>query len=387
MLGFDGKEPATKPVLDGLEVENLNPDLSTGPNASTGARLTENLRFAFMGTKKVGAFDLDTAPAADMLRAANPHGRPNSDVLRPFRNGSDLVRVDSHRWVVDFGVDRLHEEAAHYEAPFEYLVTNVKDERERNNDAWRREHWWLLGRTLPAFRRATNGLSRYLATPCVSKHRVFCWLDAIVIPDGKLIAIALDGDYHFGVLQSGVHAAWVLVTCGWHGGERQTYNPTVTFETFPFPWPPGQEPAGDARVEAIAEAAKELDELRRNWLNPPEWVREEVLEFPGSADGPWARYVHDPDARGIGTVRYPRLVPKDGECAAKLKLRTLTNLYNERPTWLALAHDKLDAAVFAAYGWEPLMTDEQLLAALLGLNLQRAGKTRDSRTAGVPDAG
>jgi len=131
-------------------------------------------------------------------------------------------------------------------------------------------------------------------------------------------------------------------------------------------------PAGDERVQAIAEAAKELDELRSNWLNPPEWVREEVLEFPGSADGPWARYVHDPDARGIGTVRYPRLVPRDPECAVKLKTRTLTSLYNQRPTWLALTHEKLDAAVFAAYGWDPAMNDEALLEKLLALNLERS---------------
>ena len=127
-------------------------------------------------------------------------------------------------------------------------------------------------------------------------------------------------------------------------------------------------------MRAIAEAAKELDELRSNWLNPPEWVREEVLEFPGSVDGPWARYVHDPDARGFGTVRYPRFGPKDAECAVRLKSRFLTNLYNQHPTWLTLAHEKLDAAVFAAYGWDPALSDEELLARLLQLNLERAGK-------------
>lgn len=123
-----------------------------------------------------------------------------------------------------------------------------------------------------------------------------------------------------------------------------------------------------------AAAAKELDGLRCNWLNPPEWTRVETLEFPGSADGPWKRYI-DPatlDARGIGTVRYPRTVAKDEDCAKQLAKRTLTNLYNERPTWLDLAHKKLDAAVFAAYGWDPAMTDEALLAALLELNLKRA---------------
>jgi len=137
---------------------------------------------------------------------------------------------------------------------------------------------------------------------------------------------------------------------------------------------------------------------RNNWLNPPEWTRTEVLEFPGSPDGPWRRYI-DPtsisprplaegsregasksprplgeglgEGVGIGTVRYPRLVPKDEESAKQLARRTLTNLYNERPTWLDLAHRRLDEAVAAAYGWPADLSDEQILQRLLELNLSR----------------
>ena len=107
-------------------------------------------------------------------------------------------------------------------------------------------------------------------------------------------------------------------------------------------------------------------------MNPPEWTKEEVLEFPGSVDGPWKRFVHEPDARGIGTVRWPRIVAKDAASAAKLVQRTLTKLYNLRPAWLANAHRKLDEAVFAAYGWPMDLTDEQILERLLALNLERA---------------
>ncbi len=150
----------------------------------------------------------------------------------------------------------------------------------------------------------------------------------------------------------------------------QNYNVQSCFETFPLPEPT------DAQRDAISEAAKELDRLRSNWLNPTEWTRTEVLEFPGSVDGPWKRYV-DPatvDERGIGTVRYPRLVPKDAETAKELKKRTLTNLYNQRPTWLDLAHRRLDEAVFAAYGWPVDLSDDDLLARLLELNLARADR-------------
>jgi hypothetical protein len=104
-----------------------------------------------------------------------------------------------------------------------------------------------------------------------------------------------------------------------------------------------------------------------NWLNPPEWTRQEILEFPDSVSGPWARYVHDPDACGIGTVRYPPTVPKDEAFAKELAKRTLTNLYNARPSWLDLAHMNLDAEVFAAYGWDAGMSDEGILPKLLEL--------------------
>jgi hypothetical protein len=157
-----------------------------------------------------------------------------------------------------------------------------------------------------------------------------------------------------------------------------------------------------------------LNALRERWLNPPEWTRVEVLEFPASVDGPWARYVEcgdlsplshagdlSPAAAGrvppqqsadksahskIGLARYPRLVPKDAECAARLKKRTLTNLYNERPAWLDLAHQKLDAAVAAAYGWPPDLTDEQILEKLLALNLERAAEEEKAAKVKKPKA-
>jgi len=89
-------------------------------------------------------------------------------------------------------------------------------------------------------------------------------------------------------------------------------------------------------------------------------------------NGPWARYVNLADSRGIGVVRYRRLIPKDDAAVQQLTARTLTNLYNERPTWLDLAHRKLDEAVFAAYGWEPRLSDKDILARLLALNQERA---------------
>jgi len=108
------------------------------------------------------------------------------------------------------------------------------------------------------------------------------------------------------------------------------YTPTTTFETFPFPWPPGREPREDPRVEAIAQAAHQLIEMRDAWLNPT------------------------------------------GLAESELRKRTLTNLYNQRPTWLDMAHRKLDEAVLDAYGWPHALSDEEILTRLLALNLERA---------------
>jgi hypothetical protein len=124
--------------------------------------------------------------------------------------------------------------------------------------------------------------------------------------------------------------------------------------------------------------------VRQRWLNPPEWTVEKILEFPGSIAGPWARYVVNPDKNGIGTARYSRLEPRDADCAAMLKKRTLTNLYNERPAWLDLAHKKLDAAVAAAYGWAADLPDEQVLERLLALNLERAAEEAKANSEAKP---
>ncbi|HET9227339.1 MAG TPA: type IIL restriction-modification enzyme MmeI, partial [Thermoanaerobaculia bacterium] len=360
MIGFGEKHESEK---------GIPPNLTGGLDLSGKEKIASNLGLSFMGTTKVGTFELEEEAAIGMLHQANPKPKPNSDVIRPWRNGMDLVRQRVHRWIIDFGVDRPLEEAARYEAPFEFVAQHVRPTRSENTRLSYRQRWWIHGEARPGFRSAVAPLERYIATPRISKHRVFLWLDTVILPDSKVIAFSFETDYHFGILHSRLHQAWTLATCGWHGiGNDVTYNPTTCFETFPFP-----DSTPDQQT-AIAAAAKELDDFRNRWLNPPEWTREEILEFPGSADGPWARYVHDPDERGIGTVRYPRLVPRDEDAAEQLRQRTLTNLYNQRPTWLDLAHKKLDAAVFAAYGWSQDLSDEEILGKLLELNLARAGK-------------
>ncbi len=225
-------------------------------------------------------------------------------------------------------------------------------------------------------RKALSGLTRFVCTPGVAKHRNYVWRTSETLCNQGTLVFAREDDYSFGILHSRFHEVWAHAQ-GTQLRERKSgfrYTPTTCFETFPFP-----ECNGQKKIDILT-AAKELNDLRENWLNPPEWTTMCVLEFPGSIDGPWSAFVLEPDARGIGTVRYPRTEPRDADYARKLAKRTLTNLYNERPAWLAHAHAKLDAAVAAAYGIDVDLTNEQILEKLLALNIERANDETISAT-------
>ncbi|MEI9962463.1 MAG: DNA methyltransferase [Limisphaerales bacterium] len=350
MVGFDsGVEKERN--LDGVSVANINADLTAHADMTSALPLGENRRLSFQGSQKIGAFDIPEDLAIEWLKLPNPHGKPNSDVLKLCWNGIDVARRPRNSWIIDFGLKTSVEEAAKYEEPFKYILTHVKPERDKNRRDVRRINWWKHGDGQPAMRAAVSALPRSIGTPEVTKHRVYAWVENVILPDKQLIVFTRQDDFFFGVIHSNVHQAWAIA----HGTQLREeesgfrYTPKTCFETFPFPFaddlaeqpenlearlnaakhyahialreePPPRTP--DEHRAAIAAAAAELNELRERWLNPPEWTEEKILQFPGSADGPWARYIapQTVDAEtGVGNVVYPRLEPKDAKCAADLK--------------------------------------------------------------------
>ena len=326
-ISFIGQDDGSERerTLNGHPVALINANLTSGVDLTKARRLPENAEQAFQGPVKVGPFEIEADLAQAMLAAANPDGRSNADVLRPWVNAEDLTGRPRGMWIIDFG-EMPEPTAALYEAPFEYVRAVVRPTRSHVRRAKRAERWWQHGEAAPGVHRALARVERFIATPQTAKHRMYVWLQSRVLPSVSVIAFARDDDYTFGVLHSRVHELWARGT-GTQLREVESgfrYTPTTCFETFPFP-----QPTEDQRA-AIAEAAADLDRLRAGWLNPP------------------------------------------GLSEAELKSRTLTNLYNARPTWLAQAHEGLDAAVLAAYGWPPDLPDDELLARLLDLNLERA---------------
>ena len=345
--------------LDGVAVDEIHADLTArcggvGIDLTDAQCLAVNASSSFKGDEKGGPFNVPGDLAREWLRLpANPNGRMNADALKPWINGMDVTRRPADKWIVDFGSRMSEGDAALYEEPFRWLKERVHPIRQQNRIEANRVYWYRHRRPVPDMWRALNGMSRYIATPHVAKHRLFVWCDVRICPDKQLIVIARDDDTTFGILHSRFHEVWSLRLCTWLGkGNDPRYTPTTTFETFPFP--PGLTPdistsdyAADPRAMAVALEARRLVELRDRWLNPPEWVAWVDEPVPG----------------------YPkRPVPRDEDAAKTLKKRTLTNLYNARPQWLDDAHRSLDASVAAAYGWPANITDHDALRELLGLN-------------------
>ncbi|MBI2301186.1 MAG: class I SAM-dependent DNA methyltransferase [Armatimonadetes bacterium] len=316
LIGFDdGSDPSR--TLNSQPVDEIGPLLVDGVDVTQARPLRGNGGIAFVGDTKGGAFDIPGEVAGAWLDAPNPMGRSNRDVLRPWRNARDLAGRPSGRWIVDFPVDVTEEDAALYEAPFEYLRGAVLPVRSRARRAHRRTRWWLHNEPAKQMRAATSGLSRYLATPAVCSHRYWLWLPPEVLCDHRVVVVARADDYAFGVLHSRPQVLWSQAQHLRHGkGDDPIFTVTDCF--LPFPWPL---PTAEQR-DAISAAARALDEQRNS------------------------------------RVRTSDI--------------TLTTLYNERPTWLDNLHRRIDEAVLAAYGWPADLSDDDLLARLLALNLERA---------------
>jgi hypothetical protein len=329
-VGFDNGSDTSR-TLDDKVVPKINADLTSDVDTTTAAALSENKKFWAYGSQQKGSFDINPETANLLITSVNSFGKNAKDVVKRGINGKQLLQREQG-WVIDFGMKMDATEAALYEAPFEYVRKVVFPERQNRTEAVQRNKWWLHARPSPKYRKIMEAQKRYLATAVTSKHRVFVWLDKSVLVDHAIIVFAFEDDYYMGVLQSKLHELWSrrLATQVRDAESGCRYTPQSTFETFPFPWPPGSEPKDSPLVEAIAEAGRELVKKRDAWLNPPDATLEE------------------------------------------LKKRTLTNLYNTRPAWLADADRKLDEAVFAAYGWPATLTDAELLEHLLALNHQRA---------------
>ena len=317
----DGSEP-TK-TLNGNPATDIDTRLTDNMHLDQAVVLPQNASICFRGVEKGGPFDVTPQDAAVMLSDSNPNGKPNSEVVKRYLMGSDLNGRPKERWLVDFGT-MPEAEAMLYNLPYQHCLKHVKPVRAKNRREHRRINWWMFNDATPALNAAITPLTRYIGTCQIAKHRIFQFIDAGTTPNNKVAVFAREDDYFLGILESRFHKVWAnaIGTQLREKESAQTYIISECFEKFPFPTPT------ESRRAAVAQAARTLDDQRRNVCQPN------------------------------GIYR-----------------RSMTSLYNENPPWLQTAHAELDAAAADAYGWPSDMADDELLRRLVRLNLSGAAGT------------
>lgn len=321
----------------------IHADLSAGANVAAAKPLQAMEDISSPGVKLHGAGFLVTPAEAVALGS--------SALVHDYRNGRDLTDKPRGVRIIDaFGLDAETLRAQH-PAIYQWLLERVKPERDQNNRATYRDNWWIFGEPRRELRPALAGLPRYIATVETSKHRTFQFLDASILPDNMLIAIAVDDAFALGILSSQLHIEWALATGGTLE-DRPRYNKSRCFETFPFP----DEDTGltPPLRERIAHLAEQIDQHRKRVLAPE--AGHTGLTLTGIYNV-------------LAALREGRAL------TAKEKTQHTQGLVGV----LRELHDELDAAVLAAYGLPATASTDDILAHLVQLNTQRAAEEAQGR--------
>lgn len=329
------------PVIEFREQSGLiNADLTIGINVSDCVPLVSNEGLCSRGMAMHGAGFIVSSSQAEHLGLGKRNGIEKH--IRQYRHGRDLMSRPREAMAIDLhGLDSA-DVREQYPELYQYLLLNVKPERDKNNEEYRRTNWWLFGRKNTVLRAFLVGLSRYIVTVETSKHRVFQFLDAEILPDNKLVVIGLEDALALGILSSRIHLVWVIGNQALLE-DRPVYVKSECFDPFPFP------NTDELQRQRIREIANELDAHRTRVLKEhPKLTLTgvyNVLEELRKGTVPDAL---DPASRQIFD---------DGQV---LILKEL--------------HDRLDAEVAAAYGWPGDLSDEDILSRLVALNRERAAE-------------
>lgn len=331
----DTAEDGTVPVSIRWATGMLNADLTIGTDLTKVKRLTANQGVTSRGFELGGAgFILSPEDAAKMLRDGGEGARR---VIRPYRNGRDITDRPRGVSVIDlFGME-VDEVRRDLPAIYQHVRERVKPERDQNRMQSVQQRWWLHRRLRVDLRSMLVGLPKFIATVETAKHRVFVFLAAEVLPDNKLVVLALADALFLGALSSRIHLLWSRLAGGLLE-DRPVYVKSSCFDPFPFPAPSPEQ------AERIRELGEALDAHRKHQqaLHPS-------LTITGMYN------VLEKLRSGEPLTTKEKVIHEQGLVSV-----------------LKQIHDDLDGTVFEAYGWPATLTDEEILERLVALNAERA---------------
>lgn len=353
----DGREAHS--VSFSYRVGKVFADLSIGADVTNAYTLRSNSSISSNGIMLAGSGFIVPSEEVKMLGLGE---RPHVyKVIRPYLNGKDLIHKSRGAFVIDlFGLSE-HEVREQFPAIYQWITERVKPQREQSRDKGFRDKWWLHGRPRPAWRKSVKGLCRYISTVETTKHRLFFFMNHETLPDHRLLNIATDKASHLGVLSSRLHVSWSLATGGRMGvGNDSIYNSSRCLLPFPFP------DLISGQANYIGKLAEQIDAHRKR----------QQEEHPNI----------------LLTSLYN--VMEKLRAGEELTAREQTINQQGLVSTLLNDHDKLDRAVFEAYGWSDLAdklvgrpgattplpdkpadqaeAEEELLMRLVRLNKQRA---------------
>ncbi len=311
--------------------------LQVGPEIAGVKSLVANAKLAYRGVQLIGSgFIVSPAQAKALGLGTLPEAAAH---IRNYRNGRDLTSTPRGVMVIDLFGRSETEARERLPAIYQHVLDNVKPERDLNNRESYKRNWWIHGEPRRDLRPALQGMSRYIATVETMKHRAFQFLDADILPDNMLVAIALDDAAELTVLSSAHHVIWSLA----QGGtleDRPRYNKSRCFDPFPFP------DLTDAQKTTLRTLGEELDAHRkRQQATYPRLTLTQMYNVLEKLRAGETIEGRDKDIYDKGLIGILRDI-----------------------------HDRIDTAVADAYGWPLDLTDEEILFRLVDLNKERAAE-------------
>lgn len=321
------------------QVGLIQPDLTIGPDIINTEKLKANLALSAVGFQFNGQGFVVSSAQAKSLGLGTHHELETH--IRRFMGTRDITKIDRGVWMIDLYGLGIEDVKQRFPAVYQWILNKVKPERDVNPRKSRRENWWIFGEALAPFRPAMANLSRMIATPITSKHRIFTFLQEAVSVDSTAVMIASTDAWLLGVLSSKAHTVWALRAGSRMGvGNDPRYNKTRCFEKFPFPG------CSAATTERIRSLGEQLD-----------------------AHGKQRQELH-PDLTMTGMYNVLEKLRAGEELTNKERDVHEKGLVSV----LKQIHDDLDAAVFDAYDWPHDLDDEEILQRLVDLNHERAAE-------------
>ena len=235
--------------------------------------------------------------------------------IRPFTSGDDFINNKKRYclWLVGASPSDLKKCSSvmkRVENVREFRLASTKEATRKSAD------------TPTLFQEVKEPTSNYLIIPATSSERrkyiPIGYLDKSVIPNNAVQIIPDATLYHFGVLTSSIHMAWMRAVCG-RLEMRYRYSKDIVYNNFPWCKPTTEQKA------KIEKSAQSILDARAKYLDS-----------------------------------------------------SLADLYDETlmPAELRKAHRANDAAVMSAYGFDAKMSEAEIVEALFEMYEELTAKAK-----------